>query len=148
MIHYLNVKINWQLADKIMHSFEVHSNERACRKSGRLAMEQVNGVQRMARENTTKALVWFLVQIRVVFKFRFYSWIRWYLNNHLSSSQNIQVHYLWHCQWSIIYEQQNFRKYIIGWCSGLFNIYHCRWWLGASLDYHSRNFFNVLLGIH
>ena len=24
-----------------MHSFEVHSNERACRKSGRLGLEQV-----------------------------------------------------------------------------------------------------------
>ena len=27
---------------KIMHSFEVHSNESACRKSGRLGLEQVN----------------------------------------------------------------------------------------------------------
>ena len=38
-----------------MHSFEVHSNKRACRKSGRLVMEQVSdyliGVTQAARES-------------------------------------------------------------------------------------------------
>ena len=40
-MHYLNVKINWKLVEKSMHSFEVHSNESACRKGGSLGMEQV-----------------------------------------------------------------------------------------------------------
>ena len=29
------------MVEKIIHSFEVHSNESACRKSGRLGLEQV-----------------------------------------------------------------------------------------------------------
>ena len=40
VVYYLNVKINWKLVDKIMHSFEVHSNENACRKSGCLGLDQ------------------------------------------------------------------------------------------------------------
>ena len=40
-IQWLNcVTANW--VRKIMHSSEVHSNESACRKSGRLGMEQVS----------------------------------------------------------------------------------------------------------
>ena len=38
---FLNVNINWKLVEKVMHSFGVHSNESACRKSGRLGLEQV-----------------------------------------------------------------------------------------------------------
>ena len=40
-MHFLNIKKkeNWLI--KVMHSFEVHSNESACIKSGRLGLEQV-----------------------------------------------------------------------------------------------------------
>ena len=41
-MHYLNVKINWKLVEKRIHSFVVHSNESACRKIGRFGMEHVN----------------------------------------------------------------------------------------------------------
>ena len=41
VVHYLNVKINWKLVDKITHNFVVHSNESACRISGCLGLEQV-----------------------------------------------------------------------------------------------------------
>ena len=34
-----------------MHSFEVHSNESACRKSGRLGLEQVNNGLAQTRVN-------------------------------------------------------------------------------------------------
>ena len=37
---FLYVKINTQLVEKLMHSFEVHSNESMCRKSGRLGLDQ------------------------------------------------------------------------------------------------------------
>ena len=40
---FLNVKINKKLVEKLMHSFEVHSNESACRKSGLIGLEQVVG---------------------------------------------------------------------------------------------------------
>ena len=33
-MHSLNVKLNRNLVEKIMHSFEVHSNESVYRKSG------------------------------------------------------------------------------------------------------------------
>ena len=38
---FLTAKINWKLADKIMHSFEVQSNESTCRKKVCLGLEQV-----------------------------------------------------------------------------------------------------------
>ena len=38
----LNVKKNRKLVEKINENFEVHSNESACRKSGRLGLEQVS----------------------------------------------------------------------------------------------------------
>ena len=40
-MHFENMKKteNWLI--KVMHSFEVHSNESACRKSGGLGLEQV-----------------------------------------------------------------------------------------------------------
>ena len=41
VVHYLNVKMKQNWLRKVMHSFEVHSNESACRKSGHLGMEQV-----------------------------------------------------------------------------------------------------------
>ena len=41
VVHFLNMKINWNWLRKVTHSFEVHSNESACRKSGRLGQEQV-----------------------------------------------------------------------------------------------------------
>ena len=36
------MKIKKKRLRKVTHSFEVHSNESACRKSGRLGLEQVN----------------------------------------------------------------------------------------------------------
>ena len=41
-VHYLNVKKTEYWLRKLLHNFEVHSNESACRKSGRLGLEQVN----------------------------------------------------------------------------------------------------------
>ena len=38
---FLNIKKTESWLIKSMHSFEVHSNESACRKSGRLGLEQV-----------------------------------------------------------------------------------------------------------
>ena len=32
VVNDLNVKINWNLLRNLLHSFEVHSNESACRK--------------------------------------------------------------------------------------------------------------------
>ena len=40
-MHFLNMKKTKNLLRKKPHSFEVHSNESACRNSGRLGMEQV-----------------------------------------------------------------------------------------------------------
>ena len=37
---------------KLIHSFELHSNEGACRKSGRLGLEQVNRCSRSSSEVT------------------------------------------------------------------------------------------------
>ena len=38
---FLNMKKTENWLKKVMHSFEVHSNESACTKSGRLGLEQV-----------------------------------------------------------------------------------------------------------
>ena len=40
-MHYLSEKINWKLVEKDNTRLLVHSNEIACRKSGRLGLEQV-----------------------------------------------------------------------------------------------------------
>ena len=40
-MHFLNMKKTKNKLRKVTLSFEVHSNESACRKSGRLGMEQV-----------------------------------------------------------------------------------------------------------
>ena len=41
-MHYLNVKINLKLVDKIdAQHFVVHSNDSGCEKSGRLGLDQV-----------------------------------------------------------------------------------------------------------
>ena len=37
----LNIKINWKLVERIMHSFEVHSNESVCIKTGSLGPEKI-----------------------------------------------------------------------------------------------------------
>ena len=42
-MHFVNVKITGNGLRKFMHGFEVHSNESACRKSGRLGLDQVKG---------------------------------------------------------------------------------------------------------
>ena len=41
VVRYLNVKKTKNWLRKLMHNFVVHSNESACRKSGRLGLEQV-----------------------------------------------------------------------------------------------------------
>ena len=41
VMHILNMKINWKCLRTVMHSFEVHSNERSCRKKVRLGPKQV-----------------------------------------------------------------------------------------------------------
>ena len=38
---FFNMKNTKNRLGKVTHSFEVHSNESACRKSGRLGLEQV-----------------------------------------------------------------------------------------------------------
>ena len=42
VVRFLNVKINWNWLRNLMQKFTVHSNESACRKSGRLGLDQVN----------------------------------------------------------------------------------------------------------
>ena len=48
--HHLMIKLCRAWLIKVMHSFEVHSNESACRKSGRLGLEQVTST------NTTSTI--------------------------------------------------------------------------------------------
>ena len=50
VVHFLNVKINQKWLRKLMHIFEVHSNECRCRKSGRLGLEQVRKYVRTDRQ--------------------------------------------------------------------------------------------------
>ena len=44
VMHFLNMKKTKNRLRKVTHSFEVNSHESACRKNGRLRLEQVYGL--------------------------------------------------------------------------------------------------------
>ena len=61
-MHFLNMKKIKNRLRKVTQSFEVHSNESACRKSGRLGMEQVN-----IKEVLTTGAVYYIIIMSICY---------------------------------------------------------------------------------
>ena len=88
-----------------MHILEVHSNESACRKSGRLGLEQVSGVNstivvsrpsdvrsKVQEHHENRNLTSFCVML---FFFCSFAFLRWYHNSNIQGLSNIEV-YIYH----------------------------------------------------